>query len=307
MGLASQKEAIGPFEVRWTDDQNLEVFKNDRKVWASVGGQPLVRAGHGHAVFHESRGFFQVEEKPTVWTEVCEAVAFEVTEAGIQIDGNFGSEQETWRLTLRAVDANRLEMTVSVSDGNRLEWRWQPIQTSGYSVSVSTTHLNIKGRRIPILSQEPGIGRGVQPLTWIMNTFFKAGGEWHNTNAPAAWFISSSCVGFGHRNTEYSIFDFQDPSVTTCTLYGSELRAYLVAGDSPRDCIEAYTEECGRMPMLPDWVHQGAILGMQGGTDKVRKMLSDLSEHKADIAAFWLQDWVGRNDLRKAAVVELGA
>ena len=45
-----------------------------------------------------------------------------------------------------------------------------------------------------------------------MNTFFKAG-EWHNTNAPAVG-LSSSYVGFGHRNTEYSIFDFQDPSVT---------------------------------------------------------------------------------------------
>ena len=126
----------------------------------------MVRAGHGHAVFHESRGFFQVEEKPTVWTELCEAVAFEVTEAGIQIDGNFGSEQETWRLTLRAVDANRLEMTVSVSDGNRLEWRMAANPDERiFGFGQQLTHLNIKGRRIPILSQEPGIGRGVQPLT----------------------------------------------------------------------------------------------------------------------------------------------
>lgn len=294
MGLAAQKHLLGPFELRWTDDQTLEIAQNNRVVWASVAGQPLVRAGQGHAVFHESRGFFQVEEKPTIWTEVCEATTIETSEDGILIEGNLGSDLETWRFQLRAVDANRLEMTLSISEGNRLEWRMAA--TPGeriFGFGQQLTQLNIKGRRIPILSQEPGIGRGVQPLTWIMNTFFKAGGEWHNTNAPAAWFLSSTCVGLGHSNTEYSIFDFQDPTVTTCTLYGKELRAILVVGSSPRECIESYTLNCGRMPMLPDWVHKGAILGMQGGTEKVRTMLAGLSEHKAEIAAFWLQDWVG--------------
>ncbi|MGC6507707.1 MAG: alpha-glucosidase [Myxococcota bacterium] len=294
MGIEAQHLKLGAFEVHWTADQRLEILKDQRTVWASTSEQPMIRAGQGHAVFHESRGFFQVDEKPTIWTEVCEATGYETSDEQIRFEGNLGSEHETWQLLLRAVDSNRIEMTVSVSDGNRLRWGMSATPNERiFGFGQQLTHLNIKGRRIPVLSQEPGIGRGVQPLTWIMNTFFKAGGEWHNTNAPAAWFLSSTCVGFGHNNTEYSVFDFKDPSVTTCTLYGSELKAFLVVGDTPQACLEAYTLICGRMPMLPDWVHKGAILGMQGGTDKVRKMLSDLKSHNAEIAAFWLQDWVG--------------
>lgn len=37
----------------------------------------------------------------------------------------------------------------------------------------------------------------------------------------------------------------------------------------------------------------GAIIGMQGGTSKVRKMLDLLISHNTPIAAFWLQDWCG--------------
>ncbi len=45
------------------------------------------------------------------------------------------------------------------------------------------------------------------------------------------------------------------------------------------------------MRPLPDWVHEGAIAGMQGGTARVREVWQQLREHGTPIAAFWLQDW----------------
>ena len=47
------------------------------------------------------------------------------------------------------------------------------------------------------------------------------------------------------------------------------------------------------MPPLPDWVGQGAIIGMQGGTEAVEKMRKKLEDVDAPMAAFWVQDWVG--------------
>ena len=48
------------------------------------------------------------------------------------------------------------------------------------------------------------------------------------------------------------------------------------------------------MPPLPDWLISGAVVGMQGGTEKVRRLHEQLRELDTPVAAFWLQDWVGQ-------------
>ena len=38
----------------------------------------------------------------------------------------------------------------------------------------------------------------------------------------------------------------------------------------------------------------GAVVGLQGGTDGVREILEELEALDAPVAAVWLQDWVGQ-------------
>ena len=38
----------------------------------------------------------------------------------------------------------------------------------------------------------------------------------------------------------------------------------IVFGKTPLALVEAYSEYAGRMRPLPDWAHQGAILGLMG-------------------------------------------
>ena len=64
-------------------------------------------------------------------------------------------------------------------------------------------------------------------------------------------------------------------------------------GDTPLDIIETFTEYTGRMQPLPDWVNNGAIAGMQGGTEKVLNAFAALKALQVPVSAFWLQDWVG--------------
>ena len=60
-------------------------------------------------------------------------------------------------------------------------------------------------------------------------------------------------------------------------------------------------------PELPDWVYNGAILGVQGGTDTMLMRLEDARAHgiqvKLDakaknefskVAGMWIQDWSGK-------------
>ena len=48
-------------------------------------------------------------------------------------------------------------------------------------------------------------------------------------------------------------------------------------------------------PALADWVQRGAVLGLQGGTDKVRRIVGARCRRPAPRSpAVWLQDWTGK-------------
>ncbi len=52
-----------------------------------------------------------------------------------------------------------------------------------------------------------------------------------------------------------------------------------------------------RLKPLPQWVGQGAVLGLQGGTDAVQKTLAQVESqwgNLSDVVGVWLQDWTGQ-------------
>ena len=65
-------------------------------------------------------------------------------------------------------------------------------------------------------------------------------------------------------------------------------------GASPSELSTQYTAYVGRMPPLPDWIHRGAIIGMQGGSERLNVLHERLSDAGSAIAGYWLQDWVGQ-------------
>ena len=66
------------------------------------------------------------------------------------------------------------------------------------------------------------------------------------------------------------------------------------------DCITEITEYTGRMQSLPQWTQQGAIIGLEGGTQDVLNKLESIQQVKrgnisVPISGVWLQDWVCRS------------
>lgn len=77
----------------------------------------------------------------------------------------------------------------------------------------------------------------------------------------------------------------------------------LITGSSPLELITSYTAYVGRLRSLPEWVGQGAVLGLQGGTaavlstlDRVERVWGNLS----DVKGVWLQDWTGQRNFSGA-------
>ncbi len=308
--LPPQDFQLGAFAISWGGSevpalQIVQTAEPERILWSNETGVSFLTASIGRADVPESRGFFQIKETLLRCARNQVLSAFEYDESHLALKGHFDDEPgSTWELKFHQIDDAQLGIQASASFKKSRCNRLCLSNTSHaneefFGFGAQFTNLRMKGRRIPVLSQEPGIGRGIQPLTWVLETFFKAGGKWWNSNAPAPMCLSTDLRGFCLENTEYSVFDLRSEESIRIGVFSEALRGRLFYGADPIQLLEAYTRFCGRMRPLPEWAQQGAIIGMQGGTQAVRDTLAQLEAEGTPIAAFWLQDWVGA---RKTAI-----
>lgn len=222
-----------------------------------------------------------------------------------------------YTLTIAAVDGEQLELNLVLKatgvpapagepsanvEDTATQWPtslwaellWdQSTATAQYGFGVQFSYVDLRGRRVPVLTAEQGVGRGAQPLTFLANLRGGAGGHWWSTYAPAPVVIGSDRRGLYLTDTAPAQFDLRDPSVASVLVYAQGLNARIIAGRTPTELLEVYTRFSGRMPALPDWVHSGVVVGMQGGQEKVERVVAALERHGTPVAAVWLQDWVG--------------
>ncbi len=158
---------------------------------------------------------------------------------------------------------------------------------------VQFSHLDMAGRRLPVLTVEQGVGRGAQPLTLLAELYGGAGGQWWSTYAPVPVLYTSEPRGLYLVGSYPLQLDLRHPTVASARVYAPQATVRVIVGGTPAALIEAYTRHAGRMAPLPDWADRGAILGLQGGSDKVRSVVGALERHGAPLAGVWLQDWVG--------------
>ncbi|PHU22386.1 hypothetical protein BC332_07493 [Capsicum chinense] len=159
------------------------------------------------------------------------------------------------------------------------------------------SHMNFKGKRVPIFVQEQGIGRGDQPITFAANLVsYRAGGDWSTTYAPSPFYMTSKMRSMYLEGYDYSVFDLTKDDRIQIQLHGDSFEGRILHGNSPSELIECFTESTGRPPLLPEWIISGAVVGMQGGTDTVRSIWNEMQRYDVPVSAFWLQDWVGQRE-----------
>jgi alpha-glucosidase (family GH31 glycosyl hydrolase) len=154
----------------------------------------------------------------------------------------------------------------------------------------------MKGHKVPIFIQEQGIGRGEQPITWAVDWRADAGGSPYTSFASVPHYITSEMRSLFLENYEYSSFDLREEDRVQIEVFSSRMKGQILSGDTPTELIEQYTAYSGRMRPLPEWILSGAVVGLQGGTQKVLDISRRLEALDAPVAAFWLQDWVGQRE-----------
>ena len=279
-----------------------------RSLWQSIQSQPFVQAGIGNAVFREfgdPLGSFEVTD--TV-SSLSQFQSFDfvnvVNSSNIVLNGALRGAQSIlpFRIALQAISGNQLQFILSVSDSaagqyNRIFLNYASDSNEAFfGFGQQLTYFNQKGNVLPILVQEHGIGRGLPGLTDLINELFDgAGGTPYLTAAPAPQYITSELRSLFLENREYSVFDMTAADHVAVKLFSGVMTGRIIFGETPLDLIEEFTSYSGRVRPLPDWAHAGAIVGAEGGNVAVDPLLTELINANVPIAAFWLQDWSGKN------------
>jgi len=176
-------------------------------------------------------------------------------------------------------------------------------EESFFGLGEQFSHWNMKGRRLPIYVQEQGIGRGLQPLSFLAE-FVETGasGEWHSSYSTIPHYITNKHRSLYLKGYLYSVFDFTKPDSVEITIARApregrgalKIAAGVVTGNTMKEHVARYTQYAGRMRQLPDWtVCGGAVLGLEGGTDAVLHAYRAMRGAGTPIAALWIQDWSG--------------
>ena len=155
------------------------------------------------------------------------------------------------------------------------------------------SYLDMRGRRFPLWTSEPGVGRDkTSPLTQQADREGHAGGDYYTTNYPQPTYLSSRRYALHADTTAYTAFDFRDPGTHDIEAWAIPSRIELWTGDTFPELVAAMAGRFGRQPPLPEWLYQGAIIGLKDG-DHSWARLDRMEAAGVRVSALWCEDWAG--------------
>ena len=294
----------------------LLVTQDEQDIWSTVPRSTFVSASAGNDSVIGSNGNFnitQVDEDLCQGQNVTQiqSVPWQgtVTGSAVTVSGSLldcGSVSLPYALTL-SVPANltdRVAFYLDVQQPSgvsqtytKLYLQYQSESAEDfYGLGAQASFASLKNQSIPIFSREGGVGRGDEPVTSLENANGSfAGGDKVTTYTAIPQYITTEGRVFylSEKSTAYANFDLTQPDAITVRYDSLAVDGQVMRASDMFGAVEMLTAYTGRMPPLPVWVDTGAILGIQGGQDKVNNIVEQGLNISCPIAGVWLQDWCG--------------
>lgn len=249
-------------------------------------GVPAVRMNHGH---------FQVSDTLESRIPLCSAV---VSRAAGRVRVEFSPEPGLPpALTFQiGGGGDRAEIAIeSPRDGMNRLWLRIAAQPGEkvWGGGEQMSYFDLRGRRFPLWTSEPGVGRDKSTLlTFQADQVDGGGGDYFNTNYPQPTYVSSRRYALHVDTTAYSVFDFRHPGHHEIEMWAIPRRLEIWSAAHFTELVGALSLRFGRQPPLPEWVMQGAIIGLKDGTRSFER-LEAIAAAGTAISGLWCEDWVG--------------
>ncbi len=273
-------------------DGVLRLKRGDTALYAIRPGDGPLRVGTGKNSFSMTRGSFTIKET-------------DLTLKPLRVRGVTLSER-TAELTLDEgaavleVSGDRLDVSFRGLDSyNRMviELPAEPDEHV-YGTGETFSEFDLRGQKVNVWVAEHQNAKMLAKKTIKIHlglSVFDRKQKFSNyeTYYAQPTFLSSRRYFFHSRSTARCTFDFTKPDVHTLKI--DNIAGFSVGfGDTFEDVLAELSAVLGRQPELPDWVYDGAILGIQGGTDVLLRKVDTCLSHGMPVTGAWIQDWEGR-------------
>ena len=177
----------------------------------------------------------------------CQSHAFDKSSGKFSVTGQIVIDESTgvstdFTLDLSSSDANRLNFNAhakdafsSTNDTNYFSMTYKSeVDEEIFGMGLQYSEWDFKGKSVPLISDEAGVGRGLEPITMIMDKIMGGQGGTSTTSyAPAAQYITNKQRGFIFDQTSIGIASF-DEKITSEMLYWHQdtISGTLLYGDS---------------------------------------------------------------------------
>lgn len=298
----------------------LDVYLDGRHLLHHSVDQPAIHVGAGVAKYNFHLGNFIVDENlqsrvPLTAFSLDESYDKEKESFSVK----FSSEDESHKITLlfmscdenadlctsyspvkQSQDINYIKVLYSTPGINRL---WVRIlaeeEERVYGGGEQLSHFSLRGRAFPMWCREQGVGRNQSTVVTMTTRHLGGGGAegaYHTTYWPQSTILSDRMYFMHLYYNSYHVLNFTNPLYHEVEFWEDVSKAtfFFSTSNNWENLLGKLTGFFGRQPRIPDWIHEGVMLGLQGGTDTVLGHYTSLVEKGMKVSSIWIQDWSGK-------------
>ena len=274
-----------------TTEQSLSILLDGQEKLTFNVGDRIFAIGRGKNWYSMSRGSFNIKEKITE-KYLKKIQSFEKDQKSTYISFNEG------KLKLDIVNNNIRFIPEGLEQYN-IMWLMLPSEADEgfYGTGEVFTEFNLKGEKANIwvaehINVKQTTKKMLNNLVGIKNVNFVRGFTNYESYYEQPTFISSKKYFYHSEATSRSVFKFDKDKTIIQTNQIAPF--WLSFANDFESLMTNLTDIVGRQPELPDWVYDGQILGIQGGTDIMLNKYNKVLEHNGKVNGIWIQDWEGR-------------
>jgi len=257
-------------------DQTSDGFKLFYKNYLFIDHtykNPSFKIGMGSSRYRQRDGHFKI--KDNISNEFIVTNFNVLSQAENRVEIVFNASGEDLKIIF-LVSSDHLEIIPEVYNEN-INRFWirlsaNPVEAI-YGCGARLSELNLRGKTIPLWVED-----------YIYSTYY-----------PQPTFISSENYFCHVETTLYSEFNFSHENYHELYIWDVPQKIIIGKHETALKVLKHVSDYFGRQPRLPDWVYDGIILGIQGGSNVVEKKLNKASESGIITCAVWCQDWEGLN------------
>lgn len=281
-------------------ENEFYVLLKGEKIIEHTKAKPFIFLGEGNAIYNMKRGSFKIKEnitnkEPMYLKSIAKAqdgykINMNSKNEAIDLEVYIKDKKDTIEIELKCQtkNINRLWINLCAADGEHI-----------YGCGETFTHFDLKGEKVRIWVAEhqslnrllkKAIGRKLlKRKPQYMMSFDK-----YETYYSQPTFVSSRRYFVHVDSNAYMDFDFRDKN--SHMLFVREVPKKIIIGKNNNfdELMENLSSLLGRQSELPQWVYNGAILGIQGGTEIMMNKVDEALKRDMKVSAVWCQDWEGR-------------